>query len=372
MKPMFFNELHLGSDILKALMKLKFNKLTPIQVESIPLLLKGLDVMGQAQTGTGKTAAYGIPLVSKMDSSHSNVQGLVITPTRELTIQVSQRLKRYARYSAIKIVAIYGGDKISKQTSLIEKEVQIIVGTPGRLIDLIKKQLIDLRFVKVLVIDEADKMFDMGFKDDVTYIISKLPYVRQTSLWSATLNDEVTSYANRFMRRPRKILISKEEIAKAQIEQYFINVTNDTKFFTLIKLLRTHNIDQALIFCNTRKTTEELASKLQEVGIPVHAFHGLLSQTKRKELVVNFQRKKINYLVSTDIASRGLDIKGISHIINYEVPFDSEVYFHRIGRSGRMEEKGTSITLVTEEEESNFSRIKSMTNLQISILNTNS
>jgi ATP-dependent RNA helicase DeaD len=361
----YFIDLPLSPEIQKGLRKMKFTKLTPIQAEAIPLLLKGFDVIGQAQTGTGKTASFGVPLVMKINTVEDILQGLVITPTRELAIQVSKRIRKYARYSSVKVDLVYGGEKITEQMTRLRNGAHVIVGTPGRLIDLIKRRVIDLRFVKIVVLDEADKMLEMGFIEDVGFILSKAPYVRQTSIWSATLDEEVMNYARRFMRHPKKVLVSKDEVAQTRVEQYYLRVQPESKIQELVKLLVNQKIDQAIIFCNTRRTTEEVAQHLIDAGIPVNPLHGKYSQQKREEVVNRFRRKQLRFLVASDVAARGLDLLGISHVFNYDVPMEPEIYFHRIGRTGRIDNTGISITFVSREEESFFDGIKSMTGVQI-------
>jgi ATP-dependent RNA helicase DeaD len=359
-----FIDLPLSPEIQKGLRKLKFTQLTPIQAEAIPLLLRGFDVIGQAQTGTGKTASFGVPLVMKINTVENVLQGLVITPTRELTIQVSKRIRKYARYSSVRVAAVYGGEKISEQMKQLNG-AHVIVGTPGRVIDLIKRRVIDLRFVKIVVLDEADKMLEMGFIDDISLIFSKVPYVRQTSMWSATLDEYVIKYARRFMRHPKKVLVSKDEVAQTRVEQYYLKVESGLKIQKLVKLLDNRKIDQGIIFCNTRKTTEEVAQQLFDAGITVNPLHGKYSQQKREEVVNKFRRKQLRFLVASDVAARGLDLLGISHVFNYEVPKDPEIYFHRIGRTGRVDSTGISITFVSQEEEPFFDEIKSMTGVMI-------
>jgi ATP-dependent RNA helicase DeaD len=361
----FFSDLELSPEIMKGLRKLRFTELTPIQAQAIPLLMDGLDVMGQAQTGTGKTAAFGIPLVLKVDPEKHGIQGLVITPTRELAVQVSQMLGRFARYTGVSVTVVYGGEKIGRQMARLEGGIQVLVGTPGRLIDLMKRGVVDLRSVKVVVLDEADKMMEMGFIEDVGFILSKVPRVHQTSLWSATLSDDIMRIARRFMVRPVKLQVSKDEIAQTLVEQFYIRVEEEDKISELVKLLNDDSIVQALIFCNTRKTTGEVAQQLIDSGIDVVHLHGKMSQSKRDKVMDAFRRKHLKYIVATDVAARGLDISGVSHVYNFDVPEDSEIYFHRIGRTGRMEVKGTSITLLTDEDEPLFESIKAMTSIQI-------
>ena len=360
-----FKDLPLSPEVLKGLRKLRFTELTPIQAKAMPLLLKGMDVIGQAQTGTGKTAAFGVPLVMKMDPSEERVQGLVIAPTRELAEQVSRMIHRFARYTGVKVCVVYGGENINKQITRLAEGAHVLVGTPGRIIDLMKRHVIDLRGVKVAVVDEADKMLEMGFVEDVGFILSRAPYIRQTSMWSATLTDEIIEYARRYMRNPREVLLSRDEVAQPLVDQYYLRVEPERKVQALIDLLGDRGIDQAIIFCNTRESTDEVAQRLTEAGVPVEALHGRYSQSRRDEIMNAFKLGSLKYIVATDVAARGLDIQGVSHIINYEVPQDPEVYFHRVGRTGRMEQTGMSVTLVGGDEAAYFDEITAMTKLEI-------
>jgi ATP-dependent RNA helicase DeaD len=360
-----FKDLPLSQEVLKGLRKLRFKELTPIQAEAMPLLLRGMDVIGQAQTGTGKTAAFGVPLVMKMDPSEKSVQGLVIAPTRELAQQVAVMIRRFARYTDLKVQVVYGGEKIDKQITRLVEGTHVLVGTPGRLRDLIRRRVVDLRHVKVAVVDEADKMLEMGFIDDVGFILSRTPFVRQTSMWSATFSDEIIGYARRLMVSPHEVLLSEDEVAQVLVDQYYLRVKPQDKLQTLMALIRDRDIDQSMIFCNTRESADELAQELVEAGVPVEVLHGRHSQSKRRQVLDAFKLRTLRFIVATDVAGRGLDVQGVSHIFNYEVPQDPEVYFHRVGRTGRMEEKGTSVTLVAEEEEPYFKEIESMTNIRI-------
>jgi ATP-dependent RNA helicase DeaD len=360
-----FKDLPLSQEVLKGLRKLRYKELTRIQAEAMPLLLKGIDVIGQAQTGTGKTAAFGVPLVMKMDSSEDYIQGLIVAPTRELAQQVTIMIRRFARYTGLEVQVVYGGEKIDKQITRLGEGTHVLVGTPGRLIDLIKRRVVDLSHVKVAVVDEADKMLEMGFIDDVGFILSRTPFVRQTSMWSATLSDEVIGYARRYMVRPREVLVSRDEVAQTLVDQYYVRVKPEDKLQMITRLILDRDIDQAVIFCNTRKSADELAQGLIEAGVPVETLHGRYPQSKRRQVLDAFKLRALKIIVATDVAGRGLDIQGVSHVFNYEVPQDPEVYFHRVGRTGRMEERGTSVTLVTEEEDIFFRAIESMTNIKI-------
>jgi ATP-dependent RNA helicase DeaD len=361
-----FESLKISEKLMKGISKAKFRKMTPIQKEAIPVLLKGRDVIGQAQTGTGKTAAFGIPLLEKMDPENPYPQALVLAPTRELAHQISIMLRNLAKYMNLTIVVVHGGGKMHRQIAGLSKKTQVVVGTPGRILDLLrKKNILNIKNVKYAVIDEADKMLEMGFRDEMRHIMGQLPFVRQTSLWSATISEEIISVSTRYMRNPRKILVSKDEIAQTMVHQYIHEVTDETRDEELYNILDSIETDRGLIFCNTRYRVEELAEKLQAERYKVEPLHGRFTQQQRDKSVMKLLKRQAKYLVTTDIASRGLDIKGLTHVINYEVPEDAEVYFHRIGRTGRTGENGTSITLVSEREERSLFDIKQMTETEM-------
>jgi len=361
-----FNKLKLSEELQKGIRKIGFKKMTPIQEEAIPLLLSGRDVLGQAQTGTGKTAAFGIPLLSKIDPSKPITQGVILAPTRELATQIAAMLRSYAKFMDIKILCVHGGGKMPRQLALLSRPTHVIVATPGRLLDLIRKRgVLDLKNVKVAVIDEADKMFEMGFMKEVKGILSALPFVRQTSLWSATISQDIIDISFRHMRHPRKVIVSKDEIAQTNVNQFYVEVDEDTRDSRLVELLNELEVDRGLIFCNRRDTVDQLSKKLKQDRYLVEALHGGFTQTQRDNAITKLLKRQVKYLVSTDIASRGLDIKGLTHIINYEVPEDPEVYFHRIGRTARKGEYGISITLVSEREEEYLFDIKQMTKTEM-------
>ena len=361
-----FDKLKLSEELQKGIRKAGFTKMTPIQEAAIPLLLSGRDVIGQAQTGTGKTAAFGIPLLSKVDPSKPITQGVVLAPTRELATQIAAMLRNYAKFMDIKILCIHGGGKMQRQIALLSRATHVIVATPGRLLDLIRKRgVVDLRNSKVAVIDEADKMLEMGFMREVKGILSALPFVRQTSLWSATIGKDIIDISFRHMRHPRKVMVSSDEIAQTNVNQFYVEVDEDTRDSKLVELLNELEVDRGLIFCNRRDTVDQLSEKLKQERYLVEPLHGRFTQTQRDIAITKLLKRQVKYLVSTDVASRGLDIKGLTHIINYEVPEDPEVYFHRIGRTARKGESGISITLVSEREEEYLFDIKQMTNTEM-------
>jgi len=365
MQIQYFKDLPLSVEVMKGIEDLGFNNLFPIQAQAITPLLEGKDVIGQAQTGTGKTAAFGIPMVERIDPKVNNVQGLVLVPTRELAVQVAEHIGRFAKYARLKVLPIYGGEPLRRQIQELEGGVQIVVGTPGRIIDLLERRILDLASVKVLVLDEADRMLDMGFIDDIEYIISKLPSNRQTSLFSATIDQSVMKICSRYMKNPEKILVSKDEIALTQMNQYYMVVNPHNKFEILCEILDENHINRAIIFCKTRTDTSILADKLRNRGYDARALHAGFTQPQRDLIINSFRKGKLRLLVATDVAARGLDIQGITHIVNYHVPLDALVYFHRIGRTARMGREGTAITLVGYGELLEFSNIKDLTKTTI-------
>ena len=365
MQIQYFKDLPLNPKIMKGIEELGFSNLFPIQAQAIIPLLEGKDVIGQAQTGTGKTAAFGIPMVERLDPKVNSVQGLVLEPARELAIQVAEHIGSLCRYAAFKVLPIYGGESIQKQIYMLERGVHIVVGTPGRVIDHMRRGTLDLRSVKIVVLDEADRMLDMGFIDDIEYILSKVPANRQTSLFSATIDQSTMSICNRYLKAPEKILVSEDEIALTQIDQHYRVVNPRNKFEILCSILDQNHIERAIIFCRTRKGTSMLADKLKARGYDAESFHAGFTQSQRQFVVDSFRKRKLKLLVATDVAARGLDIEGITHIINYDIPLDAIVYFHRIGRTARMGGEGTAISLVGYGELTQFDNIRSLTNTTI-------
>jgi ATP-dependent RNA helicase DeaD len=360
-----FKDLPLTSEILRSIEELGFESLFPIQAQAIIPLLEGKDVIGQAQTGTGKTAAFGIPMVQRLNREIRGVQGLILVPTRELAVQVAEHMALFAKYARLKVLAVYGGESINKQVHALASGVHIVVGTPGRLIDLMERRVLNLGSVKIVVLDEADRMLDMGFIEDIEFILSKTPYDRQTSLFSATIDQSVMKVCNKYMKNPQKILVSKDEIALTQMKQFYTIVNQHGKFDALCDIIRDERVNKAIIFCRTRRETSRLTEQLYRKGFRVQALHAGFTQAQRDRAINDFRSNRLSLLVATDVAARGLDIEGITHIINYDVPMDSLVYFHRIGRTARKGEEGTAITLVSYGEMSDFDNIKALTKTKI-------
>jgi ATP-dependent RNA helicase DeaD len=360
-----FKDLPLSPEVMKGIEALGFTSLFPIQAQAIIPLLEGKDVIGQAQTGTGKTAAFGIPMVERLNPKINSVQGLVLAPTRELAIQVAEHISQLSKYAAFKVLPIYGGESIRKQIYALESGVHIVVGTPGRIIDHLKRGTLNLASVKIVVLDEADRMLDMGFIDDIEYILSKVPANRQTSLFSATIDQSVMNVCDRYMKNPEEILVSKDEIALTQINQYYMVVNPKNKFEILCNILDENHVDRAIIFCRTRTYTSMLADRLRRQGYDAKPLHAGFTQPQRNFVSNSFREGKLRLLVATDVAARGLDIQGITHIINYDIPLDALVYFHRIGRTARMGLEGTAITLVGYGEMAELNRIRALTKTTI-------
>ena len=365
-----FNDLPLSKDVLKGIKALGYKKPSPIQAQSIMPLLEGKDVIGQAQTGTGKTAAFGIPMVESIVLSDRRVQGLVLAPTRELAIQIADHISRISRYTGIRVCPIYGGEKINRQIRKLKSGVHIVVGTPGRVIDHLQRGTLKLRGVHMVVLDEADRMLDMGFVTDINKILDKVPKNKQTSLFSATIDRNVWKICNKYMDKPEKILVSKDEIALEQIEQRYVKVDSKSRFPILRELIIDQEIQKAIIFTRTKRGAYALSKKLKNSGFNAGALHGDLTQPQRDRVTQGFRKDRIDFLVATDIAARGLDIGGITHIINYNIPNETLAYFHRIGRTARMENEGTAITFVAYDEEKALDDIKAKTGTSITELET--
>ena len=360
-----FKDLPLTGEILRSIEELGFESLFPIQAQAIIPLLEGKDVIGQAQTGTGKTAAFGIPMVQRLNREIRGVQGLILVPTRELAVQVAEHMACFAKYARLKVLAVYGGESINKQIHALSSGVQIVVGTPGRLIDLMERRVLNLGSVKIVVLDEADRMLDMGFIEDIEFILSKTPYDRQTSLFSATIDQSVMKVCNKYMKNPQKILVSKDEIALTQMKQFYTVINQAGKFEALCDIIRNERVNKAIVFCRTRRETSRLSEQLYRKGFRAQALHAGFTQAQRDRAINDFRSDRLSLLVATDVAARGLDIEGITHIINYDVPMDAPVYFHRIGRTARKGEDGTAITLVSYGEMSDFNNIKALTKTKI-------
>jgi ATP-dependent RNA helicase DeaD len=356
-----FSELGLSPHLLEAIQNMGFEEATPIQEETIPIALQGMDILGQAQTGTGKTAAFGIPMVEKFEVNEEAIQGLVITPTRELAVQVAEELNRIGQQKQIRAVPIYGGQEITRQIRSLKKRPQIIVGTPGRLQDHIRRKTIRLQDIKIVVLDEADEMLNMGFIEEIETILSEIPKEHQTLLFSATMASQIKALAGKFMVNPHEIKIKVKEVTMPSIEQFYIEVSPKQKFDVLCNLLDIQSPDLAIIFGRTKKRVDELADALNKRGYSAEGIHGDLSQARRDTVIRRFKEGLIDIMVATDVAARGLDITGVTHVYNFDIPQDAESYVHRIGRTGRAGKTGIAVTFVHPREITLLRSIERMT-----------
>lgn len=345
-----FSELNITESTLRSLKRMGFEEATPIQEGTVKFALEGKDIIGQAQTGTGKTAAFGIPLIEKIDPKNPTIQGLIIAPTRELAIQVSEELYKIGYDKRVKILSVYGGQDIGRQIRALKNKPQIIVGTPGRIIDHINRRTLKLENVQTLVLDEADEMLNMGFIDDINAILENVPSERQTLLFSATMPPAIRKIAQNFMKSPEEVKIKSKEMTVENIDQFFVKSQEREKFDILSRLLNVHQPELAIVFGRTKRRVDELAQALSIRGYLAEGIHGDLSQAKRISVLRQFKENKIDILVATDVAARGLDISGVTHVYNYDIPQDPESYVHRIGRTGRAGKSGLAVTFVTPRE----------------------
>src|SRR5436190_7961105 len=345
-----FAELGLSEPLLEALKHLGYDKPTPIQEQAIPDLLAGRDVIGQAQTGTGKTAAFGLPLLEYVDPEDPEVQALVLTPTRELCIQVTQAIRAYGEKKGVEVVAVFGGAPIRSQQAQLRQGAQVVIGTVGRVMDLMSRHSLVLNDARFVVLDEADEMLDLGFLEDVEKILSRTPSGKQTSLWSATMPGPIKRLAEEFMYDPVMIKVKAPTLTVDTVDQYFVEVGDREKADALARVLKTERPEQAIIFVRTKIGADRLARALNDKGVRVKALHGDMSQGSRDGVMIAFKDGRERLLVATDIAARGLDISGVSHVINYDIPNSPDVYVHRIGRTGRVGRSGRAITLITPKQ----------------------
>jgi ATP-dependent RNA helicase DeaD len=353
-----FRDLGLQPEIQTALDELGYEQPTPIQEQAIPELLAGHDVIGQAQTGTGKTAAFGLPMLQYLDPSSDEVQAIVLTPTRELCIQVTQALRAYAEHLPVEIVAVFGGAPIRSQQAQLRAGAQVVVATVGRMMDLMSRRSLVLTSARYVVLDEADEMLDLGFIEDVERILRQCPNGRQTGLFSATMPAPVRRLAEHYMYDPVTIHITPRKLTVDAIEQAYLEVPAREKAAKLIDLLRAEEPEQAIIFCRTKIGAARLDKTLQDRGLDVKALHGDMSQGQRDGVMIAFKEHRVRLLVATDIAARGLDIEHVTHVINYDVPDTTDMYVHRIGRTGRVGRTGRAVTLVTPSQRKEIPRIE--------------
>jgi ATP-dependent RNA helicase DeaD len=353
-----FRELGLSEPIIEALTHLGYDAPTPIQEEAIPALLEGRDVIGQAQTGTGKTAAFGLPLLQYVDPDDPEVQALVLTPTRELCIQVTQALRAYGASRGISVVAVFGGAPIRDQMSRVKENAQVVVGTVGRVMDLMSRHALVVTSARYVVLDEADEMLDLGFFEDVETILSRCPSGRQTALFSATMPPEIKRLAEQGMYDPVTIKVKAATLTIDTVEQFFVDVSDRDKQEKLVEVVKAERPDQAIIFVRTKIGADRLSRRLNDAGVRVKALHGDMSQGQRDGVMIAFKSERERLLVATDVAARGLDISGVTHVINYDVPNSPDIYVHRIGRTGRVGRSGRAITFITPKQRRDLEAIE--------------
>lgn len=353
-----FNMFNLHPQLVQAVTELGYSEPTPIQEAVIPLMLTGQDIIGQAQTGTGKTAAFALPILQTLDPKDGLTQSLVVVPTRELALQVARAFSEYGRYSGVRVLAVYGGQAYNRQISHLKKGVDIVVGTPGRLLDLIRQKVLNLSGVKVVVVDEADEMLSMGFIEDIEALLVEVPIQRQTAMFSATLPAPIRQLADRYMRNPHAVTMRAEHLAVEAIEQRYYLVNETDKVAALTRLFEVEPITSGLVFVRTRVESGELANELNGRGFPAEVLNGDLPQEARERVLERFRQNQIKVLVATDVAARGLDIEDISHVFNMGLPMDEELYIHRIGRTGRAGKTGIAITLVAPGEQWRLRRVE--------------
>jgi ATP-dependent RNA helicase DeaD len=365
-----FQELGLSPLILKALKENGFEAPFPIQEAAIPLLLKGVDVIGQAHTGTGKTAAFALPILTKIKIRRNGpIQALILVPTRELALQVTKEINKFAKYTGIRTVAIYGGQSIVLQYNQLRRGIQIVVATPGRLIDHVKQDSIQLDEVKFVVLDEADRMLDMGFIDDIKSILFYVSEDRQTCLFSATMPPEIMRVAQEYMHDAKEVMLNQEELSLDTIEQSYLVVPEREKFKHLCNFIKKRDKKQTIVFAATKQRTQRLANELKQEGFKAITIHGDLSQRERDNAMYRFKKGTDDILVATDIAARGIDVPAVGHVINYDVPIEPLMYFHRIGRTARAGATGKAISLVSHDRVDDFGRILRKTEQPIRRLN---
>lgn len=363
-----FEELNLSDPVMKAIREMGFEEATPIQFEAIPPILAGRDVIGQAQTGTGKTSAFGIPIVEKVDTDNGAVQALVLCPTRELAIQTAEELGNLARHKkGLKILPVYGGQFIEHQFAGLRTHPQVIIGTPGRIMDHLRRKTLELQHLTMLVLDEADEMLNMGFRDDIDTILKEAPGQRQTVLFSATVPREILDITSLYQKDPVHVKTVHKELTVPNIEQYYLEVREASKPDTLSRLIDANNIKLSLVFCNTKKRVDELAAVLQSRGYLVEALHGDMSQTQRNNVMGKFRKRAIEVLIATDVAARGLDVDDVEVVFNFDLPKDEEYYVHRIGRTGRAGRTGKAYTFVTGRQIYRLKEIERYTHSHITL-----
>lgn len=370
MEKLKFEELKLSKEVLKAVKDMGFEETSPIQSEAIPYILDGKDIIGQSQTGTGKTAAFGIPILEKIDQFDRKLQAVILCPTRELAIQVSEELRKLGKYKHnIRILPIYGGQPIERQINALKGGVQVIIGTPGRVMDHMNRRTLKMETVKIVVLDEADEMLDMGFREDIETILEKVPEDRQTLLFSATMPKPIIDITKKYQKDPKLLKVVHKQLTVPQIEQYYYEVKEKNKAEILTRLIDMYNPKLSIVFCNTKKRVDDLVTTLQTMGYPAEGLHGDLKQMQRDRVMSKFRNGVIEILVATDVAARGIDIDNVEAVFNYDLPQDEEYYVHRIGRTGRAGRVGRSFSFVVGRDIYKLRDIQKYANTKVTLKN---
>lgn len=369
MTNLIFSNLNLSNEVLQAIEEMGFEEATPIQSQSIPEILAGKDVIGQAQTGTGKTCAFGIPAIERVNQNIRATQTLVLCPTRELAIQTADELKNVAKFKrGFQILPIYGGQAIERQLIALKKNPQIIIGTPGRIMDHLRRNTLKLDNLAMIVLDEADEMLNMGFREDIDTILEKVPQKRQTILFSATMPKAIIELTTKYQKQPAMIKITHKELTVPGVEQFYLEVREPNKFDLLTRLIDANGIKLSLVFCNTKRRVDELTAKLQTFGYMVEALHGDMKQAQRDKVMAKFREGTIEILIATDVAARGIDVDNIEAVFNYDLPNDEEYYVHRIGRTGRAGKTGVAYSFVFGRDLYKLKDIQRFTKSKITLL----
>lgn len=359
--PQAFADLGVDTPILMGLAKVGFTEPSDIQRELIPLILEGRDILGQARTGTGKTAAFGIPALQRIEKGKS-VQALCLVPTRELAVQVAAEIGRIGRFTGIHCIAVYGGQKIATQVHKLGKKPHFVVGTPGRVMDLISRRVLDISRIRMAILDEVDRMLDIGFRDDIRKILQCIKSEHQTIFVSATIDDEIRKLALSYTRDPVQIDVSRDDITVDDVDQGYVTAERKDKFRLLKIILNQDKPESVIVFTNTKAAAHRLARKLHDIGIAAMEIHGDLVQRKRDRVMESFRKHRLKVLVATDLAARGIDVHNVTHIINYDIPLDPQVYVHRIGRTARMGARGKAVSFISREEGKQLTEVERLIN----------
>lgn len=363
-----FDELPLSPEMQRAIADMGFEEASPIQTEAIPVIMEGRDVIGQAQTGTGKTAAFAIPTIESIDENDKSVQALILCPTRELAIQVSEEVNKLIKYKRnISTVPIYGGQAYDRQLRALKQGVQIVIGTPGRVMDHIERGTLQLDKVKKIILDEADEMLDMGFREDIEFVLTKIPQERQTIFFSATMSKPIMELTKKYQRNPQVVKVVHQTLTVTNIEQSYYEVRNNMKMDVLSRVLDMYNLKSVIVFCNTKRMVDDLVSNLQARGYFADGLHGDMNQTQRTNVMAKFKNGTLEILVATDVAARGIDVEDLEAVFNYDLPQDEEAYVHRIGRTGRAGKSGRAFSFVSGRDIYKLKDIMRFTNAKIKL-----